>query len=179
MLLLRRARRGGTSTCLVDLDFQHGACADYLDIEPRLDIGEIEPRPERLDGQLLEVMLSQPRSRLAVVAAPNRPADMRSFDADLATRLLLPVSSRVHPGPPPGPAAGRPRAACGGAGESYGGPGGLLPSRRARAVETLTRNRKMLGRFPPRRLLAPELVPAPEVAPAMAPVPVPVEPEPA
>src|SRR5262252_7607392 len=42
MLLLRRTPRGGASTCLVDLDFQHGACADYLDIEPRLDIGEIE-----------------------------------------------------------------------------------------------------------------------------------------
>ena len=26
------------STCLVDLDFQHGACADYLDLEPRLDL---------------------------------------------------------------------------------------------------------------------------------------------
>src|SRR6266699_1387421 len=47
MLLMRRTPRGGVSTCLVDLDFQHGACADYLDIEPRLDIGEIEPRPER------------------------------------------------------------------------------------------------------------------------------------
>ena len=94
MLLLRRAPRGGASTCLVDLDFQHGACADYLDIEPRLDIGEIEPRPERLDGQLLEVMLSQHGSGLAVVAAPNRPAEMRSFDADVATRLLDMVSSR-------------------------------------------------------------------------------------
>src|ERR1700694_3969318 len=52
MLLLRRAPRGGASTCLVDLDFQHGACADYLDIEPRLDIGEIEPRPGRLGGPL-------------------------------------------------------------------------------------------------------------------------------
>jgi len=94
MLLMRRAPRGGVSTCLVDLDFQHGACADYLDIEPRLDIGEIEPRPERLDGQLLEVMLSQHGSGLAVVAAPNRPAEMRSFDADVATRLLDMVSSR-------------------------------------------------------------------------------------
>ncbi|TME74908.1 MAG: response regulator, partial [Chloroflexi bacterium] len=94
MLLMRRTPRGGVSTCLVDLDFQHGACADYLDIEPRLDIGEIEPRPERLDGQLLEVMLSQHGSGLAVTAAPNRPAEMRSFDADVATRLLDMVSSR-------------------------------------------------------------------------------------
>jgi pilus assembly protein CpaE len=93
MLLLNSGARGKTATCLVDLDFQHGACADYLDIEPRLNLGEIEPRPERLDRQLLEVMLSQHPSGLAVVAAPNQPAEMRSFDPDVVTRLLDLVSS--------------------------------------------------------------------------------------
>src|ERR1700682_6141652 len=93
MLLLNSGQRGKTSTCLVDLDFQHGACADYLDLEPRLNIGEIEPRPERLDRQVLEVMLSHHPSGLAVVAAPNRPAEMRSFDPDVVTRLLDLVSS--------------------------------------------------------------------------------------
>jgi pilus assembly protein CpaE len=93
MLLLNSGARGKTSTCLVDLDFQHGACSDYLDIEPRLNLGEIEPRPERLDRQLLEVMISQHPSGLAVVAAPNRPAEMRSFDPDVVTRLLDLVSS--------------------------------------------------------------------------------------
>jgi len=93
MLLLNSGPRSKTATCLVDLDFQHGACADYLDIEPRLNIGEIEPRPERLDRQLLEVMLSHHPSGLAVVAAPNRPAEMRSFDPDVVTKLLDLVSS--------------------------------------------------------------------------------------
>ncbi len=50
-------------------------------------------RPERLDRQLLEVMLSHHPSGLAVVAAPNRPAEMRSFDPDMVTRLLDMVSS--------------------------------------------------------------------------------------
>ncbi len=93
MLLLNSGARGKTATCLVDLDFQHGSCADHLDIEPRLNLGEIEPRPERLDRQLLEVMLSQHPSGLAVVAAPNRPAEMRLFDPDVVTRLLDLVSS--------------------------------------------------------------------------------------
>jgi pilus assembly protein CpaE len=52
MILLNSGPRGKSSTCLVDLDFQHGACADYLDIEPRLNLAEIEPRPDRLDRQL-------------------------------------------------------------------------------------------------------------------------------
>jgi len=93
LLLLNSGARGKTSTCLVDLDFQHGTCADYLDIEPRLNLGEIEPRPERLDRQLLEIMLSHHRSGLAVVAAPNRPAEMRSFDPQVVIRLLDLVSS--------------------------------------------------------------------------------------
>jgi pilus assembly protein CpaE len=93
MLLLAGGQRGRPGTCLVDLDFQHGACADYLDIEPRLDLKEIEPRPERLDRQLLEIMLAHHASGLAVIAAPNRPAEMRTFDPDMVTRLLDLVSS--------------------------------------------------------------------------------------
>ncbi|MCL4710869.1 MAG: response regulator receiver protein [Pseudorhodoplanes sp.] len=93
LLLLSSGPRGRSSTCLVDLNFQHGACADYLDLEPRLDISEIEPSPDRLDRQLLEVMTSYHASGLAVIAAPNRPAEMRSFDPDVVTRLLDLVST--------------------------------------------------------------------------------------
>jgi pilus assembly protein CpaE len=93
LLLLNSVKGRKTATCLVDLDFQHGACADYLDLEPRLNLGEIEPRPERLDRQLLEVMLSYHASGLALIAAPNRPAEMRSFDPLVVTRLLDLVSS--------------------------------------------------------------------------------------
>jgi pilus assembly protein CpaE len=94
LLLLGTQPKGALSTCLVDLDFQQGSCADYLDLEPRLDLDEIEPRPERLDAQLLEVMLSHHASGLAVVCAPNRPAEMRSFDPAVVTRLLDLVSVR-------------------------------------------------------------------------------------
>ena len=93
LLLNSSGQRVRPSTCVVDLDFQHGACADYLDLEPRLDLKEIEPRPERLDRQLLEIMLSHHASGLEVIAAPNRPAEMRSFDPDMVTRLLDLVSS--------------------------------------------------------------------------------------
>ena len=97
MLLLNSGvPRGKASTCIVDLDFQHGTVADYLDLEPRLNLAEIEPRPDRLDRQLLEVMLSYHASGLAVVAAPNRPAEMRSFDPDVVTRLLDLVSANFE-----------------------------------------------------------------------------------
>jgi pilus assembly protein CpaE len=93
LLLNSQGHKARPATCLVDLDFQHGACADYLDLEPRLDLKEIEPRPERLDRQLLEVMTAYHASGLAVIAAPNSPAEMRSFDPDMVTRLLDLVSS--------------------------------------------------------------------------------------
>lgn len=94
--LTKSGTRANAATCLVDLDFQQGACADYLDLEPRLDLGEIEPRPERLDRHLLEVMLSRHASGLSVIAAPNRPAEMRSFDPDMVTRLLDLVSTQFE-----------------------------------------------------------------------------------
>jgi pilus assembly protein CpaE len=97
MLLLNSGGpRVKPSTCLVDLDFQHGAVADYLDLEPRLNLAEIEPQPDRLDRQLLEVMLSYHSSGLAVIAAPNRPAEMRTFDPDVVTRLLDLVSTNFE-----------------------------------------------------------------------------------
>jgi pilus assembly protein CpaE len=88
MLLLKGENGQKTRTCLVDLDFQHGSCCDYLDLEPRLDLDEIEPRPDRLDRQLLEVMISEHPSGLKVIAAPSRPAEMRNFDFEVVTRLL-------------------------------------------------------------------------------------------
>lgn len=96
LLLGSGTQKTRPATCLVDLDFQHGACADYLDLEPRLDLNEIEPRPERLDRQLLEVMLSYHASGLAVIATPSRPAEMRTFDPDTVTRLLDLVSAHFN-----------------------------------------------------------------------------------
>ncbi len=93
LLLLSDGPRGRKSTCLVDLNLQHGACSDYLDLDPRLDLSEIEPRPDRLDKQLLEVMTAYHASGLAVIAAPPQPAEMRTFDPDVVTRLLDLVSS--------------------------------------------------------------------------------------
>jgi pilus assembly protein CpaE len=81
------------STCVVDLNLQQGACAEYLDLEPRFDITEIENQPERLDRQLLDVMLSKHASGLCVLAAPTRPSDMRSFDANVVVRVLDLVSA--------------------------------------------------------------------------------------
>jgi pilus assembly protein CpaE len=92
-ILNRANARSGRTTCVVDLNFQLGSCAEYLDIEPRFDIREIENAPERLDRQLLDVMLSRHASGVSVIAAPIQPNEMRSFKAALVVRLLDLVSA--------------------------------------------------------------------------------------
>jgi pilus assembly protein CpaE len=96
MILRRAAGKDSDSTCLVDLDFPNGACADYLDLEPRLDLDEIGPHPERLDLQLLEVMLTRHASGLALLAARGRPGQPPALDAEVVIRLLDLVSSRFE-----------------------------------------------------------------------------------
>ncbi|MCK5750966.1 MAG: response regulator receiver protein, partial [Oricola sp.] len=91
--LLHRSATRAASTCVVDLNFQNGSCAEYLDLEPRFDITEVENQVERLDRQLLDARLSKHSSGLAVLAAPNMPTEMRSFDTDVVVKVLDLVSA--------------------------------------------------------------------------------------
>lgn len=72
--LLGRRNKQMESTCLVDLNFQDGSIADYLDIPPAFRIEELANAPGRLDRQLLEVMLTRHSSGLSVLATPRVPA---------------------------------------------------------------------------------------------------------
>ncbi|PSC03756.1 response regulator receiver protein [Alsobacter soli] len=94
MILLREGKE--PSTCLVDLDFQSSSCAEYLDIQPRLNLEEVGQFPERMDQQLLEVMLSVHGSGLAVLAAPGRPAQPNDVSPDFVLRMLDVVSARFR-----------------------------------------------------------------------------------
>ncbi len=91
--LRHTVRRGVNSTCLVDMNFQTGSCTEYLDLEPRFLIGDIENEVERLDRQLLETMLAKHSSGLAVLAAPNVISEQRTFNPDIVVRLLDLVST--------------------------------------------------------------------------------------
>ncbi|MFL6279735.1 MAG: CpaE family protein [Vicinamibacterales bacterium] len=95
MLLLRDCKETDT-TCLVDLDWQNSACADYLDLEPRLDLDEIMIAPERLDAQLLEVMLSRHKCGLSLIATKSRPTQANFLDPAFVLRLLDLVSARFE-----------------------------------------------------------------------------------
>ncbi len=86
--LLGRANKAMDSTCLVDLNFQDGSIADYLDIPPAFRIEELANAPGRLDGQLLDVMLTRHSSGLSVLATPRVPAKYFEISEGLIGAVL-------------------------------------------------------------------------------------------
>lgn len=82
------ARPNANSVALVDLDLHSDACADFLDLEPRLDFAEIGDSGERLDEQLLEAMTTRHASGLALVAAPSVAGQLRELQSAAILRLL-------------------------------------------------------------------------------------------
>jgi pilus assembly protein CpaE len=75
-------------TCLVDLNFQDGAVADYLDLVPTFKIEELSLAPGRLDRQLLDVMLSRHSSGLAVLANPRIPTRYLDVSEGIVASVL-------------------------------------------------------------------------------------------
>jgi pilus assembly protein CpaE len=76
------------STCLVDLNFQDGSVADYLDLTPAFRIQDLSTAPGRLDRQLLEVMLARHSSGLSVLAAPRVHARCLDVSEGLVASVL-------------------------------------------------------------------------------------------
>ncbi|MHA1165976.1 MAG: AAA family ATPase [Alphaproteobacteria bacterium] len=92
--LMARKQKQFQTTCLIALDFQNGSIADYLDLTPNLKLDEIISEPERLDEQLLEVMLSRHDSGIAVLAAENALRDYGSISEELITNMLEMASAK-------------------------------------------------------------------------------------
>ncbi|MEC9369357.1 MAG: AAA family ATPase [Pseudomonadota bacterium] len=92
--LLARKWQQYQSTCIIDMDFQSGAIADYLDLEPNLQIEEIVSSPERLDEQMLEVMLSRHKSGIAALATRNSLREYDSACGPLVGQMLDMASAK-------------------------------------------------------------------------------------
>ncbi len=86
--LLGRKDKRLESTCIVDLNFQDGTVADYLDLRPAFNVQDLSTAPGRLDRQLLDVMLSRHPSGLAVLAAPRFPGHYVEISEGLVASVL-------------------------------------------------------------------------------------------
>jgi pilus assembly protein CpaE len=90
--ILAHRHRSYDSTCLIDLNFQSGVLADYLDLKPGFEAGSVSGSPDRLDKQLLEVMLSRHPTGLALLAPPRSPADCPRVEPEVVASALTVVS---------------------------------------------------------------------------------------
>ena len=105
-----KGRAQAPACCYVDLNLQAGAAADYLDLAPSLDLGEIAASPQRLDGHLLEVMLT--RHRAASRCSPRLPRSCPRWTS------IRRSSAGCSTSPPPSSTASSstcPRSGCRGA----------------------------------------------------------------
>lgn len=84
----------GRRVCLLDMDFQNSHVCDYLDIEPRMKIGEIAANPERLDDQLFGLFVSHHGSGLDVLAAPRSKDAAVDLGFDTLEALFRIIAAR-------------------------------------------------------------------------------------
>ena len=82
--------------CYVDFDFQTNHVCDYLDIEARLQIGDLIDHPERLDEQLFDLFVTHHRSGLDVFAVPRNKLDPCDIDAVVLNPLLEMILERYN-----------------------------------------------------------------------------------
>ena len=57
--------------CLVDLDFEGGACAHHIDITPNMSVGDLTASPERVDRAYVSALTATHDSGFDLLATPN------------------------------------------------------------------------------------------------------------
>jgi pilus assembly protein CpaE len=74
--------------CLLDLNFQYSAVAEYLDVEPRFAIGEIGDRAERIDQQIIDLFTTPHGSGLHLLASPLSRIDYGRINEQVIFAIL-------------------------------------------------------------------------------------------
>jgi pilus assembly protein CpaE len=54
--LAGKSAEAASSTCLVDLDFQHANCSSYLNLHSEFDLSGVIAQPDRLDVELMDII---------------------------------------------------------------------------------------------------------------------------
>lgn len=83
------------TVCLIDLDFETGSCASYMDIQPSLAISDICGPASRIDSSSIQALISQHESGVAVLATPNA-LGANSLANPEAVLALLDTASQLY-----------------------------------------------------------------------------------
>jgi pilus assembly protein CpaE len=73
---------------VIDLDLQRGNTALYLNLKPRLTIGDLIEADERLDTEFLKMVAERHQSGLSVIAAPGDMTGLDAITPEFIQRLL-------------------------------------------------------------------------------------------
>ena len=87
-VLAGKGKNALSQCCVIDLNLQSGTLPDYLNVTPGLQLAEISARPDRLDSQMLDVMIARHTSGLAVLAAPPTLLTEQAIGPEIIGRLL-------------------------------------------------------------------------------------------
>lgn len=66
-----RRRPSDPTVCLIDLDFESGACAHHLDLLPSLTLEDLCGAPEQIDKAFTQALVSTHECGVSLLAAPN------------------------------------------------------------------------------------------------------------
>jgi len=88
--IIKQGGKKGPSVALIDLDFESGACADYLDLKAGLSPDDLQGDPARIDVPLTAAFIRRHKTGIHVLAAENRLGgnDAVEFGGHGITRLL-------------------------------------------------------------------------------------------
>ncbi len=66
-----RRRLADATVCLIDLDFESGACAHHLDLLPSLTLNDLCGPPEQIDKAFTQALVSTHECGISLLATPN------------------------------------------------------------------------------------------------------------
>jgi pilus assembly protein CpaE len=90
------AQREPGSTVIVDLDVQFGDVASALDLEPTRFIADVAHGAARYDAVVLKAFLTQHKTGLYAICAPNTPEEADAISPEDVTHLLQMLSSEFR-----------------------------------------------------------------------------------
>lgn len=99
-LAINHAKKADTQqpdpkVCLIDLDFENGACSTYLDLPPSLQIADLCGAPDQIDPALTHALISTHSSGLAVLSVPNELGGNARVNPE-AVLALLDAASQIY-----------------------------------------------------------------------------------
>ena len=74
--------------CLIDLDFETGACAHHLDLLPSLSIADLCGPADHIDSAFTSALVSTHVSGVSLLAAPNTPGAQARVDPRTVMAML-------------------------------------------------------------------------------------------